>query len=563
MSMLYQNLLEPVIKRAAEEADSVALIFVTEEGQTRPVTYAAFRDGLLQWAAILQGIGLKQDEVLLLVLGHSLDLLYAFWGAIYLGAIPSIFPTPAGKMDHAYYAQQVRELVTQSQIRAVVTNEEFAGELTALLDDSTCAVMAVELARPEQLGPPPQNQWQTLSPHQIAFLQFSSGTTGAKKGVVISHQAILNQANIFSQMQDIRPGDIIISWLPLHHDMGLITGFLIPLVQGNQTILISPNHWIQDPKLLLQLVHRYRATHSWMPNFAYNYLVRAVRPRDLEGLNLSSWRQLLNGAEPIRWETMVAFFDKYTPYGLPPNALTTGYGMAENTLAIAIKPYDETVYVDWVNIHSLQTERRAVAMPAESPGSGPMVMSGRVTAGTQLIVADDQGQPLPERHLGEFWLKGDNLFGGYYRQPELTAELFADGWFKTGDLGYVAEGRVFVTGRKKDLIIVGGKNIHPEDIEEIANHITGIYPGRAVAFGLFDPRTATESVVMVCELVGNPDQAQQKAIGDQLRQLVAQRSEITLGDVRLVSGRWIIKSSSGKIARAANREKYQSQFYDQ
>lgn len=561
--MSYQNLLEPVMKRAEIAGDGIAFIFVTETGQTRPVTQAAFRDGLLEWAAILQAIGLQQGQVVLLVLGHSLDLLHAFWGAIYLGAIPSIFPTPAGKMDQAYYAQQVQDLVSQSQIRAVVTNGEFAGELAGLLDDSACTVINVESSRPEQLPSPPQNQWQTISPQQIAFLQFSSGTTGSKKGVVISHQAILNQADIFSQLQAIRPGDTIISWLPLHHDMGLITGFLIPLIQGNQTILISPSHWIKDPKFLLQLVHRYQASHSWMPNFAYNYLVRAVRDRDLEGLDLSSWRQLLNGAEPIRWETMVAFLDKYAPYGLSQTALTTGYGMAENTLAIAIKPYDEPLYVDWVDTHSLQTKQQAIARPPQSPGSQPIVMSGRVTAGTHLLVADDQGQPLPERHIGEFWLKGDNLFSGYYRQPQLTAEFFANGWFKTGDLGYLAEGRVFVTGRKKDLIIVGGKNIHPEDIEEIANQVTGIYPGRAVAFGLFDPRTATESVVMVCELVGNPDQAQQKAIGDQLRQMVAQRSEITLGDVRLVSGRWIIKSSSGKIARAANREKYQSQFYDQ
>lgn len=554
--MLYQNLLEPIMNGAEEKGDGVALIFVTEAGETRPVTKAAFRDGLLEWAAILQGIGLKRDDVLLLVLGHSLDLLYAFWGAIYLGAIPSIFPTPAGKMDHAYYAQQVRELVSQSQIKAVVSNGEFASELVGLLASSDCVVLDVDSSRPEQLPPAPSTEWQTISGQQIAFLQFSSGTTGAKKGVVITHQAILNQAAIFSHNQDIRPGDTIISWLPLHHDMGLITGFLIPLIQGNQTILISPTHWIRDPKLLLQLVHRYRASHSWMPNFAYNYLVRAVRPHDLAGLDLRSWRQLLNGAEPIRWETMVAFLAKYTPYNLSPTALTTGYGMAENTLAIAIKPWDEPLFVDWVNIQSLQRERRAVPMPAEAPGAQPMVMSGRVTAGTQLMVADEQGQPLPERQIGEFWLKGDNLFDGYYRQPDLTAQFFADGWFKTGDLGYVAEGRVFVTGRKKDLIIVGGKNIHPEDIEEIANQVAGIYPGRAVAFGLYNPRTATEEVVMVCELVGNPDQTQQRLIADQLRQAVAQRSEITLGDVKLVSGRWIIKSSSGKIARAANRAKY-------
>lgn len=543
--------------RANQNPNGVALIFVWDNGLPQTVTNSEFRAGLLEWAAILQGAGLEQGQLVLLVLEHSLDLLFSFWGAIYLGAIPAIFPTLTGKMDYVYYAQQVQQLINECKIQVVVANHAFAADLETVLKESSCRVIDTETAHKISS---PSIQDPQITAEQVAFLQFSSGTTGAKKGIAITHQSILNQVNIFCGMQDIRAGDVIISWLPLHHDMGLITGFLIPLITGNLTILISPNHWIRDPKILLQLVHQYRATHSWMPNFAYSYLVRAVRQRDLEGLDLSSWRQILNGAEPIRWETMAAFLNRYAAYGLHQESLTVGYGMAENTLAIAIKPHDEPLYVDWVNIYALQVERRAVEMPAQSPGAQPIVMSGRITTGSQLIVVDEEGQPLPERQVGEFWLRGDNLFSGYYGQPELTALVFSNGWFHTGDLGYIVAGRIFVTGRKKDLIIVGGKNIHPEDIEEIANQVEGIYPGRAVAFGLYNEHTATESVVMVCETVGNPSLEQQKVIAGILRQMVAQRSEITLADVRLVSERWVIKSSSGKIARDANRQKYLSQF---
>lgn len=544
--------------RANQNPNGVALIFVWENGWQQTVTNAEFRAGLLTWAAILQEAGLEQGQLVLLILEHSLELLFSFWGAIYLGAIPAIFPTLTGKMDYVYYAQQVQQLINECKIQVVVANHAFATDLETALKASSCSLIDTEMLCKT---PSPSVQYPQMAAEQVAFLQFSSGTTGAKKGITITHQAILNQVNIFCGMQDIRAGDVIISWLPLHHDMGLITGFLIPLITGNLTILISPNHWIRDPKILLQLVHQYRATHSWMPNFAYSYLVRAVRQRDLEGLDLSSWRQILNGAEPIRWETMITFLNRYMAYGLHQEALTVGYGMAENTLAIAIKPHDEPLYVDWVNIYALQVERRAVEVPAQSHGAQPIVMSGRITTGSQLIVVDEEGQPLPERQVGEFWLRGDNLFSGYYSQPELTTPVFSNGWFHTGDLGYIAEGRIFVTGRKKDLIIVGGKNIHPEDIEEIANQVEGIYPGRAVAFGLYNEHTATESVVMVCEIVGNPSLEQQKVIAGTLRQMVAQRSEITLADIRLVSERWVIKSSSGKIARDANRQKYLNQSH--
>jgi fatty-acyl-CoA synthase len=554
----YQNLLQPVMERAAANPEHTSLIFIAEDGSHLPITAGQFHAGAMAWARALRYIGIGRNDIVLLVLGHSRRLLFSFWGAMYLGALPSIFAEPATRMDSDYYVEQVRQLVSQTGIKAVITSQEFKETMHSLLAELECAVISSDEIPAEAQEATFEPSWQVLPAEQIAFLQFSSGTTGAKKGVLISHQAILNQVRVFSQVQDLRPEDTVVSWLPLHHDMGLIMGFLIPVLTGIRTVLMSPNHWIRDPKLLLWAVHDYRGTHSWMPNFAYNHLVRAIRPADIEGIDLSSWRQILNGAEPIRHGTVERFAQQFQRYGLNREALSTGYGMAENTLAIAIKPYDEPIRVEWISLKALQTERRAAPDEPCGPGAVAMVAAGRVVPGTELMVAGPDGERLDEGQVGEFWIRGDSLFAGYYQQPEMTAEVMHDGWFHTGDLGYVAEGWVFVTGRLKDLVIVGGKNIHAEDVEEVVNSVPGVYPGRVVAFGVFNERLGTEGIVVVCEVRSAAEQ--QGAIEAEIRRRLAQQMDVAPADVRLVENRWIIKSSSGKLARPANREKYLRTF---
>jgi acyl-CoA synthetase (AMP-forming)/AMP-acid ligase II len=354
---------------------------------------------------------------------------------------------------------------------------------------------------------------------------------------------------------DLTEDDVIVSWMPLYHDGGLIAGCIMPLVTGVPLVLISPFHWVRDPKVLFQAVHRYRGTLTWLPNFAYNHCARNVRDRDIAGVDLSRWR-VINAAEPVRWESHRLFLEHFGPYGLTDSALTVAYGMAEATLFVTATPIDKAPHVDWVDTQALREKRGAVPATPEGLGSTPMTSCGFPIEGVELGIVDDHGRRMPERHVGEIIVRTSCLFSGYHLRPELDVKVLRDGWYYTGDMGYLAEGQLYVSGRKNDLIIVGGKNIYPNDLEAVANEVPGIHPGRTVAFGIPDPRLGTEAVAMVCEVNGSAGPDETRQIESELRRRITQQSDVTLRDVRLVDGRWLIKTSSGKLARAANREKY-------
>ena len=234
--------------------------------------------------------------------------------------------------------------------------------------------------------------------------------------------------------------------------------------------------------------------------------------------------------------------------------------MAENTFAVTQTRVGQPPRLDWIQIAPLQADRLAVKAVPEASGAAAMVSCGMPIDGTEIGIVDEQRQRLGERLVGEIILRSNCMLSEYYKRPEITAEAIVDGWYYTGDMGYIAGGELFITGRKKDMIIVGGKNIYPQDLEAIANHVPGIYPGRAVAFGLFDERIGSEVIVMVAEMQPELDGATPAQIERQLRQQVVAQTEVTLADVRLVEDRWVIKTSSGKIGRADNRQKYLEQF---
>jgi acyl-CoA synthetase (AMP-forming)/AMP-acid ligase II len=349
--------------------------------------------------------------------------------------------------------------------------------------------------------------------------------------------------------------DVIVSWMPLYHDGGLIAGCVMPLVAGARLVLISPFHWVRDPKVLFQAVHRHRGTLTWLPNFAYNHCVRNVRDHDVAGIDLSNWR-VINAAEPVRWDSHRLFLERFGRYGVKESALTVAYGMAEATLFLTATPIDESPHVDWVETRALREERRAFPAAPETLGSTPMTSCGFPIECAEIGIVNDEGRRLPERHVGEIVVRAHCLFSGYYLRPDLDARVLRDGWYFTGDMGYLADGQLYVSGRKDDLIIIGGKNIYPHDLEAIANEVRGVRPGRTVAFGVPDSRLGTEAVVIVCEVNESGGPEKTLRIESELRRRIAQQTEVTLHDVRLVDWRWLIKTSSGKLARAANREKY-------
>jgi acyl-CoA synthetase (AMP-forming)/AMP-acid ligase II len=337
--------------------------------------------------------------------------------------------------------------------------------------------------------------------------------------------------------------------------MGLIAGFVMPVMRRVPLVLMSPFEWVRAPYRLPQAVARYRGTLSWLPNFAFNFCAQKVRDRDLEGVDLSSWRAVINCSEPMRWESHAAFQARFAPYGLPPGALATCYAMAENVFAVTQGGIEAPVTVDEVDRPALISDRIARPAQAGLAETIKLLSAGRPLANTQVRVVDEQRQDLPERRVGEIALRSNCMLSGYYNRPDLSAQVFYDGWYLTGDLGYLAEGELYVTGRKKDLIIVGGKNVHPQDLEALASEVPGVHPGRVVAFGVFNTDLGTEDVALVAE-ADTPDEAERQQLAEAIRQRINRGSDVAVRVVHMVGPRWVLKTSSGKVARAANREKY-------
>jgi fatty-acyl-CoA synthase len=557
--MKNEILIQSILERAQQTPKHRSLVFIHEDGAKEEVCADEFYRKMVHFAQALHTIGIQADDLVVLVLHHSPELLYAFWGAIYLGAIPSIFPFLTEKLDPVIYMEQVGTLVAHSGARIVITFPEFARDLSTLLADVDCQVMSTDDVLRDRVTAANLLAWSKYSDNKIAFLQHSSGSTGLQKGVALSHRAVLNQLEAYSRSIGLNSNDVIVSWLPLYHDMGLIAGFVMPIVLGVPLILISPFHWVRDPKILLWSIHEYRGTLSWLPNFAYNHCVRSIRHRDLVGLDLSSWRGAINCSEPVRYDSHQLFLERFEPYGFQTSSLATCYAMAENTFAVTQSLLGKPPHVDWINLEQLRTEGRAVESPPDDPRATPAVSCGKNIRGTEVVVVSGDGRALPERHVGEIIIRGNSMLSEYYRRPDLSAQAIRNSWYFTGDMGYQADGHLYITGRKKDLIIVGGKNIYPQDLEAIANQVRGIYPGRAVAFGLMDERLGSEGIVMVCELQGTQhDNLIQ--IERELRHQVVRQMDVTLADVKLVEKRWLIKTSSGKIARSANRDKYVREF---
>jgi fatty-acyl-CoA synthase len=550
-----------------KEPERVALYVLFSGQPDRPLTYRQLLQGATAYARAFEQHAVQPGEVVVLILQHSYDLIYAFFGAVLHGAIPSIMPFLTEKLLPERYRADLAALVAITQPSAIVTYPEFEGEVQAALQqepDNATSVRSVIVS--DKIGAPLDPDFATLGgiimrrPEDIVLLQHSSGTTGLQKGVALTHQAVFNQLESYSQALHLAPDDVIVSWLPLYHDMGLIAGFLMPILWGIPLVLMSPFEWVRAPYKLMQAVSRYKGTLSWLPNFAYNFCAQKIRERDLVGVDLSSWRAISNCSEPMRYASHQAFLERFRPYGLRPEALATCYAMAENVFAVTQGGLDGPVTVDEIDRDAFQIERQARPAGPDRP-SIKMLSAGRPVRGTQVKVVADDGAELPERGVGEVALRSDCMLVGYYHRPDANAKAFRDGWYLTGDYGYMAEGEVYVSGRKKDLIIVGGKNIYPQDLETLAMEVEGVHPGRVVAFGVFNEEAGTEEVVIVAE-VDTEVEEQREQIAAAIRQTVTRGSAVALRNVYITGPQWIAKTSSGKTARLANRDKYLKEIAD-
>ncbi len=548
-NLLHRSFLEVPEKR------SIVLQFAGQPDSE--LTYRQLIIGANQYALTYAREEIKPGEVVLLILQHGQDLAFSFWGAILHGAIPAIMPFLSEKLSPERYRADLASLISITKPAAIITSAEFESEARSALAPGDSIRKVIVTHTIESQSEPDFDSLPGMKtvPEDIVILQHSSGTTGLQKGVALSHKAVLNQLEAYSKAIQLDPEkDVIVSWLPLYHDMGLISCFLMPVLLRVPIIEMSPFDWVRAPYKLMQSVSQYKGTLSWLPNFAYNFCANKIRERNLEGVDLSTWRAIINCSEPVHGESHRLFAEKFEKFGLRSQILQTSYAMAENVFGVTQSSLEAGPTVVEIDRESFMMER-IVTPPVAGRSSMKVMSSGRPLSNTKIRVVDSIGMDIPERVVGEIMLQSDCMLTGYYNRPDATELAMRDGWYLTGDYGFLANGELYVSGRKKDMIIVGGKNIYPQDIEALTSEVPGVHPGRTVAFGMYDEEAGTEEVVIIAE-VDSEEPSEQEVIADAIRKHVTKSSAIALRHVKVVGEKWIVKTSSGKTARSANKEKF-------
>jgi 1-acyl-sn-glycerol-3-phosphate acyltransferase len=553
------TLVEALRRRATAEPRRVHVLLRSNGGFQR-VTYSELWDGAARIAGSLSARGVKRGEPVAIMLPTSFDYLQSFMGVLAAGAVAVPLYPPVRLARLAEYMQRqsgilanagARFLVAMPEAKPIAHSLHHAApaletvvSVDALLDDAEPTTPAVGEAT------------------DVALIQYTSGSTGEPKGVVLSHANLLANIRAIVAGIQLAPTDAVVSWLPLYHDMGLIGTWLNAMVNGVPLTLMSPLSFLARPERWLWTIHEQRATLSPAPNFAYELCVRKIRDEVLTGLDLSSWRCASNGSEPVSVATLDRFARRFEPYGLRRNALFPVYGLAECAVALCFPPIGREPVVDVIEREPFTREGRAVPATSESVGPMSFVSTGRPLPGHEVRLVDDQGQVVDDRTVGRLQFRGPSCMSGYYRNPEATARaILADGWIDSGDLAYrsaagdVASEELFITGRVKDLIIKAGRNLVPQEIEDVVGSIDGIRKGCVAAFGVPDEASGTERLIVLAESHADSEEERDR-LGREAVAKVASEIGVPPDVVQIAPAGVVPKTSSGKLRRAAAREAY-------
>ncbi|WP_244011492.1 AMP-binding protein [Methylobacterium sp. J-068] len=519
--------------------------------------------GALGGSSAAAGRAEDGSNVVLLFLRHHPLQLPAYLGAMMAGWIPSFMAFPTPKQDPAHYWASHAELVARIRPALVVTYPEIAGELEAL-----CAGLPTRVLRIDDLAegePPPA--MASSSPADTALLQHSSGTTGLKKGVALTFGQIEAQATAYAPSIDLGPDSTVVSWLPYYHDMGLFTAFLIPLTVGATVVSMDAFEWVGRPASLFEVIERFGGTHCWLPNFAFQHLVNTVPhgEEEAQSYRLDGVRAFVSCSEPVKAASLANFARAFAGFGIRPEQLTACYAMAETGFAVSQSDPSRHDPVRWYAAEALATRARALAVSADHPEARALVSNGTPIAGVEVRVLPSALQgagrsdevAAPGLPIGEIAVRGPVVFAGYHRDAAATGRAFVDGWYRTGDIGFLDDGELFISGRIKDMIIVHGRNYFAHDIEEIVSGITGVIPGRAVAVGVVNDAVGSEDVVVLAESRLGADE--ERELRRAIKRLIFDRLELTVRSVHLVGPGWLRKTSSGKISRSENLARYRTE----
>jgi fatty-acyl-CoA synthase len=487
------------------------------------------------------------------VLGPTTRPLVTALQAVWLaGGTLVTLPLPMRLGSIEAFVDQTRRRIVNADAPLVLIDTDLAPFLpvepydpftTLTLDDLSAAARTARDARYE----PPADD-----PERLAILQFTSGSTADPKGVMLPDRCVVENISAIIEAAGLGPSDRAVSWLPLYHDMGLIGLLMTPMLHGFELVLGAPQDFLAAPASWLEWISTFRGTITAGPNFSYALAARALQRAGAGSLDLSSWRLALNGAEPIDPGAVEAFCAHAAPHGLDAKAAFPVFGMAEATLAVTFPEPGLGMAVDHVDGASLEHERYATAISATSAGGRRLAMLGRALRGFELrVVEAESGHVLGEREVGELELRGPSVTPGYYGNDTATAAAFRDGWFRTGDLAYLVDSQLVVCGRLKDMIIVGGRNLFPEDVERAAAAVDGVRAGNVIAFGS-DRRKGREAIVVVAETKADD----LGAVRDGVAAIVSDTVGVPPAEILFVRAGSLPKTSSGKLQRSLCRQRY-------
>ncbi len=511
-------------------------------------------------AQYLKRQGLEKNDKVIIMLPTSFDFVRSFFGVLMAGGVPVPIAPPFGSKGIENYLNNLEHIVADCEARFLITFDQ----IKMFVNDSIkISKLLQEILFINEMTKKtvPADEFQVLpeiKAEDLALIQYTSGTTGKPKGVMLTHRNLLHNIHGIGVAARVTENDIGLSWLPLYHDMGLIGSLLGSLYWDFILIAMVPEAFLLNPSLWLENMTKYQVTISPAPNFAYNYCVSRIPDNKLTNIDLSNWRLAFNAAEPIDSKTLQRFIEKFSSCGLKNDTVFfPGYGMAENSLAATFVPISrETTIVQYFKRDGIESRNVAVAATNTAEDNAVSLVSvGYPLVGQAVQIVDEKGKIRCEGEIGEILVKSPSLFIGYYRNQEETENAFVDGWLRTGDLGFIHGRMLFVNGRRKEMIIKQGRNIYPYDMERIAASVEGIRKGCVAAFGVQNYMSGTEDLILLCETPLS-DSTTKEELVRKVRAAIWENLRIVPDDVNLIPKGAIPKTSSGKIQRSLCRKMY-------
>lgn len=548
------NLLEVLDWHRQHNPQRVHIRVLDEEREVATLSYTQLWQGAEEVAIGLQQLGVLPGETVALMLPTGRDYFFSFMAILMAGAIPvPIYPPVRLSQleDHLRRHSRILHNCQASYLITVPQAKLVAGLLKSQVVSLRSVVTVAELTAMHGKYLPP-----LIGSQDIAFLQYTSGSTGNPKGVVLTHANLLANIRVMGDVVKANSADVFVSWLPLYHDMGLIGAWFGSLYYAMQLVVMSPIAFITQPQRWLWAMHKYRGTLSAAPNFGYELCLKRIQAGDVQGLDLRHWRLAFNGAEQVSPATIARFTQWFEPYGFRAQTMKPVYGLAESSVGLAFSDIDMPPRVDCVKRDVFSKTGQAEVAEAGDSTALCFVSSGQPLPGHQIRIVDDDDRELPDRQEGHLQFKGPSATSGYYRNPEATRALFKGEWLESGDMAYAVDGNIFVTGRSKDIIIRAGRNIYPHELEEAVGNIPGIRKGCVVAFGSLDARSSTERLVIVAE-THESERQMLHALQEKVLAITNDLLGMPPDEVKLVVPHTVLKTSSGKIRRSACRELYE------